>query len=125
MIKRSPNKTLEEQYIQQGECCYYCKTKVPFDMITRDHIKPASKGNVFINNKIYACRHCNNMKGNRTFEEFKNLLLKRSCYILKQVISQGWKISDLQLTMIRQYSQAIKTVDKIIENNNKTDIYFT
>jgi hypothetical protein len=125
MILRARNSALEEQYKQQGECCYYCKRSVPYELITKDHIKPLSKGNSLENNKVFACRTCNNMKGNRTFEEFKSLMIKRCCNILKDVIKQDWKISEKQLDMFRHHVKVIKTIDEVINNNNVPTIVFT
>jgi hypothetical protein len=125
MIVRNSNPTLEEQYKQQGECCYYCKDKVPYSLITRDHIKPVSKGHVLVNNKIYACRTCNNMKGDRSFEEFRSLMIKRCCDILSKVVKQNWMISDYQINMIKHHVRVINTVTDIINNGNTTSIKFT
>ena len=86
---RARNDALEAQYREQGECCYYCKEKVHYSFITRDHILPVSKGYGFPNNKIFACRLCNNLKGNRSFPEFRDLLVQRSIHILGKLKTEN------------------------------------
>lgn len=125
MQTRKPNPTLEAQYKLQGECCYYCKRSVPFEDITRDHVLPISKGHTLENNKVFACRPCNALKGNRDIEELKTVLLTFSCNILKQVVHQKFKISDSQLQRIRYYVTIMKTLSEMIENGNKPTIIFT
>ena len=53
MTKRKRNEVLEKQYYDQGSCCIYCKEKVPYELITRDHFQPLSKGNTFLKNKVF------------------------------------------------------------------------
>ena len=77
MTKRKRNEVLEKQYYDQGSCCIYCKEKVPYELITRDHFQPLSKGNTFLKNKVFACRYCNSMKGSLNINEFVNDLYIR------------------------------------------------
>lgn len=125
MIKRAKNDALEKQYKEQGECCYYCKQKIPYDLITRDHVKPASKGNLFINNKIFACRSCNNLKGNRTFEEFRFLMIKRCSDILNKIAKKNYKLTDYEVKMLDHHVAVINTLNEIIKNNNQISLVFT
>lgn len=125
MIKRKKNETLEEQYRLQGSCCYYCKEAVPYDLITKDHFNPASKGNTLVNNKLFCCRPCNNIKGDRTIEEFRDLIIKRCCDTLKKVVAQDWKISDYQIKIIKHHVSVLKTLNDIISEDSKLPVLFT
>jgi hypothetical protein len=125
MIKRKKNEALEEQYRLQGSCCYYCKEDVPYDLITKDHFNPVSKGNTLINNKLFCCRPCNNIKGNRTIEEFRDLIIKRCCDTLKKVVAQDWKISDYQIKIIKHHVSVLKTLNDIISEDSKLPVLFT
>jgi len=125
MRLRKRNETLEKQYRDQGSCCYYCKKEVPYELITRDHINPVSKGSNLIKNKIYACVNCNSYKGDKTFEEFRAIMIKKSCRILGDVVNQGFKISQEQLDKIRYFVAVMNTVSVIIENDNTPEVVFT
>lgn len=125
MIKRKKNETLEEQYKLQGSQCFYCKDNTPYELITRDHFEPLSKGNTLINNKVFACRPCNNMKGNRTLEQFKSLMIKRCCDVLRKVIEQDWKISQEQLDMFRHHVRVINNLEDLISKGSKPENLFT
>lgn len=76
-FNRKPNLNLFKQYEEQGACCFYCKEKIDFDKITRDHFLPKTKGNTFLNNKVFACKLCNNIKGHKTIEELKTYCEER------------------------------------------------
>jgi len=121
---RARNDALEAQYREQGECCYYCKEKVHYSFITRDHILPVSKGYGFPNNKIFACRLCNNLKGNRSFPEFRDLLVQRSIRILGKLKTENNQIKKY-LTLLRHHTKVLETVDLIIRNNGRLNIFFT
>lgn len=125
MVERKENKTLEDQYKLQGECCYYCEEKVPFSLITKDHLHPKSKGNTLVNNKLFACKLCNNLKGDKSLEEFQAEMLKRACGILQAVVNQKFNISDKQLERFRYYTKVSKKVLWIINNEGKPSIIFT
>ncbi len=58
--------------------CFYCAEPVqrnspdPNHEATKDHMTPISRDGVdFIGNIVPACRHCNDLKGNKTVEEFR------------------------------------------------------
>ena len=56
--------------------CAYCGRHFPFDDLTREHIKPTSRGGLDTwMNCITACRPCNGHKGNRLPEEVNMALL--------------------------------------------------
>lgn len=123
--KRKKNPTLEKQYKQQGSTCYYCKTPVPFEDITRDHIEPKIGGNTLIKNKIFACRTCNMSKGKMTIEEYQIKTLEDIKCILKKVVDANWKITKNQLLKFRRCVKVHRTLLEMIANNNKPKIIFS
>lgn len=52
----------------QGCLCWYCGEKAA---TTSDHVVPKSKRKGLLNNRVPACRDCNQAKGARTPEEFR------------------------------------------------------
>ena len=66
-------------YKHQNNSCFYCKLKIDFTLLEKEHVYPKSKGGRGINNKVLACNYCNRLKENLTINEFKlkiqNLLL--------------------------------------------------
>jgi len=67
------NRTL---FQRDKQICAYCGNHFKIDHLTRDHIKPTSRGgeNKFTN-CVTACSDCNRKKSNRTPEEAKMELL--------------------------------------------------
>jgi 5-methylcytosine-specific restriction endonuclease McrA len=125
MIKRKRNEALEEQYRLQGSCCLYCKENVPYELITRDHFLPVSKGNTLVNNKVFACRTCNNIKGNKSLVEFKDFLIKKSFYLLEKEIVNNKKLKKYELSLISKYMKAAKTIEEFITDNKNVPVVFT
>jgi hypothetical protein len=125
MVKRARNEALEKQYKDQGECCYYCKEMIPYELITRDHIKPLSKGNVLVQNKIFACKTCNNLKGSRTFKEFRALIFKRMLKVYREIDEQKMIPNEYQLNILRHHTMVLMTICEIIDNNEEIPIAFT
>ena len=55
--------------------CAYCGKKIEYDDMTIDHIIPQSKGGKDnLENTIPSCQLCNNQKGNRSVEEFREFV---------------------------------------------------
>lgn len=125
MVKRKRNEALEEQYRLQGSCCLYCKENVPYELITRDHFLPVSKGNTLVNNKVFACRTCNNIKGNKSLVEFKDFLVKKSFYLLEKEIVNNKKLKKHELSLISKYMKAAKTIEEFITDNKNVPVVFT
>lgn len=119
------NENLYSQYKEQGSCCYYCKKETPYSDITRDHFLPVSQGNTLVNNKVFACRKCNSLKGNKSIDELKEFLLFKLTDILKKVVDNNWMMSQSQLDNFKWYSRILKTVGEIIDNNYKPLFIFT
>jgi hypothetical protein len=125
MIKRKSNLQLESQYKEQGECCYYCKDKVPFEYITRDHFNPVSEGNTLIDNKVFACRSCNSIKGNKTILVFKASIKNRCEKLMNEIKQAEYQMSEEHVRKIKRYGKIIKTINEIIANDHKPQILFT
>lgn len=125
MNQRKFNQQIYDQYAKQGSCCYYCKKDIPYENITRDHFLPVSEGNTLVNNKVFACRKCNSLKGNNTIDEFKDFILLKLINILKEVVDNNWIMSEKQLDKFEWYSRILKTIVEIIDNDYKPLIIFT
>ena len=125
MIKRKSNLQLESQYKEQGECCYYCKDKVPFEYITRDHFNPVSEGNTLVDNKVFACRSCNSIKGNKGIPEFKASIKKRCEKIMIDIRGKEYDLTDDHVRRLRRYGKILKTINEIVANDYKPQIIFT
>ncbi len=59
-----------ELFFRDGNLCMYCGKECPDFMLTRDHVKPVSRGGRDRwSNVVAACRTCNTRKGDRHPEE--------------------------------------------------------
>ena len=59
-----------ELFRRDQHTCAYCGDAMNFLRLTRDHIRPVSRGGLDTwMNVVTACRHCNGQKRNRTPEE--------------------------------------------------------
>ena len=125
MIKRKKNQVLEKQYEEQGSCCYYCKRPIPYEDITRDHVLPVSKGHTLLNNKVFACRTCNNHKGDRSLEDFKKLMIRKACAILKNVVAANFKMTEEELYMFKYYTSVMKNLDQIRDSEGNILLKFS
>lgn len=122
-LKFSQN--LHDQYTKQGSRCYYCKKEVPYSEMTRDHFLPVSQGNTLVNNKVFACRKCNSLKGDKSIDELRDYLLVKITDILKKVVENNWKISEKDVASIKWYTRILKTTGEIIDNDYKPLFIFT
>lgn len=113
MNKIKSSQSLELQFISQGSCCFYCKTKIKFEDITRDHFYPKSKGNTLFRNKVFACRFCNSSKGDKSIEELKES-------ILFQI--QRKNITDCRLLI---YKKILITINQILQMTDIKEILLT
>lgn len=60
--------------IQDG-FCHYCAKITIWECWTVDHVTPVSRGGTnHLNNKVGACKKCNNLKGSKTAEEFAGVV---------------------------------------------------
>ena len=123
MQRRKPNQSLELEYKRQGSKCFYCQDPTPYEFITKDHIIPKVKGGKLNpENKVFACQKCNPNKGSSTLSNYRNRTIVSIIKILKSVIDQNWKISDEQLNDIRYHSKVLKTLTKLVNKKDKTNI---
>lgn len=59
-----------ELFLRDGHLCMYCGYEFPDNQLTRDHVKPLSRGGKDVwSNVVTACKFCNARKGNRIPEE--------------------------------------------------------
>ena len=59
-----------ELFFRDGNLCMYCGKECPDFMLTRDHVKPVSRGGQDRwSNVVASCRTCNTRKGDRHPEE--------------------------------------------------------
>ena len=119
MVERKPNSKLERYYKQQGSRCYYCRESVDFSQITRDHILPRKDGHKLNGNSVFACRKCNGYKGHKTLEEFREMMLNRLVDMLRNVVKNGFKISQASLVKFRQNHTRLMSITRMINNNYK------
>lgn len=65
-----PPLTNRELFRRDAYMCMYCGMQYPESGLTRDHVRPLSRGGADRwSNVVTACRSCNARKGNRTPEE--------------------------------------------------------
>lgn len=117
-IQRSKNPTLEKHYALQGSCCYYCKTKFPWELITRDHIIPKRDGGKLKNNSVFACKSCNATKGSKTLEGFKGEVLIRIMKILREIVDNNFTATQSNLDRFKYNYGILRNVVELIENKN-------
>ena len=61
----------ETKLVSSNTHCYYCGDALDEYSRTIDHILPKSKGGVLSKkNKVYCCMQCNQLKGDKTPDEF-------------------------------------------------------
>ena len=71
-----PPLTNSELFLRDSNLCMYCGESFHDKALTRDHVKPLSKGGKnHWANVVTACRPCNVRKGNRTPEKARMPLL--------------------------------------------------
>lgn len=65
-----------ELFYRDGNLCLYCGRTYTDSQLTRDHVKPVSRGGLNIwSNVVAACKTCNTRKGDRLPEEANMALL--------------------------------------------------
>ncbi|MEW6705084.1 MAG: HNH endonuclease [Pseudomonadota bacterium] len=74
--RQTPALSNPKLFARDRHLCAYCGQRFGFDMLTREHIVPTSRGghDTWMN-CITACRACNGRKGNRMPEEARMSLL--------------------------------------------------
>jgi len=125
MTKRKNNQRLEKQYNEQGSCCIYCKEKIPFELITRDHFKPRSSGNTLLQNKVFACKKCNSIKGSLSLHDFKDEIYKRINNVIENFKNKELNHFDEMQKKLIHYTKILKTIYEILENGGTPKLIFT
>lgn len=75
-LGRVPALTNGRLFERDQHHCLYCGERYPRTLLTRDHVKPVSRGGEDTwENVVTACRSCNQRKGNRLIEEINMPLL--------------------------------------------------
>jgi hypothetical protein len=74
--RSAPAMTNPKLFVRDRHVCAYCGGRFSFDLLTREHIVPVSRGgrDTWMN-CITACRACNGRKGNRIPDEARMSLL--------------------------------------------------
>lgn len=68
--RQTPALSNPKLFVRDRHICAYCGGRFHFDLLTREHIRPVSRGGEDTwMNCITACRACNGHKGNRMPEE--------------------------------------------------------
>ncbi len=72
----TPTLTNPALFARDQSLCLYCGREFQRSLLTRDHVRPVSKGGRDIwENVVTACFHCNSRKGNRTPQQASMPLL--------------------------------------------------
>lgn len=72
----APPLSNRELFLRDAHMCLYCGKSFPESLLTRDHLRPLSRGGKDAwKNVVTACRSCNHAKGARTPEEAGMCLL--------------------------------------------------
>lgn len=114
-IKRKPNQWLENEFKEEGQCCYYCKQTIDYDSITRDHIVPKVKGgHLYRANWVFACHPCNVAKGNLTLTQFADLCVAGACKYLRRIVKRKFKATKFELDKIDYFHRVMKSCNELI-----------
>ncbi|MFO7189718.1 MAG: HNH endonuclease [Pseudomonadota bacterium] len=105
--------------------CAYCGGEFSFMRLTRDHIKPVSRGGTDTwMNVVTACRHCNGLKRNRTPEE-AGIELKYAPYVpnkAEYLILSNRKILADQMEFLIQHVSANSRVFELVARRDKEEL---
>lgn len=72
LLRDAPTLTNKALFRRDNNICMYCGTHHPATQLTRDHVKPVSRGGLDVwENVVSACVGCNTRKGNRTLEQMR------------------------------------------------------
>ena len=70
LLGRVPTLTSAALFARDQMLCLYCGTRHPRSALTRDHVRPVSRGGLDVwENVVTACKRCNNRKADRTPDE--------------------------------------------------------
>jgi len=104
-----------ELFQRDAHLCMYCGRQYPAAALTRDHLRPLSRGGRDTwSNVVSACRSCNHSKGARTPEEAGMTLLavpyvpNRAEYL---VLSNRHILADQMAFLSRRFGRASRLLD--------------
>lgn len=103
--------SLKVRYQNQGSCCYYCKESIKLHKITRDHIEPKCLGYTLEKNMVFACKTCNNLKGNYRLPEFIQILEIKVSALIRS--AGGEQFGSLNPKVV-YYRQVIKSSKELL-----------
>lgn len=88
----------EKMWKDQGERCYYCKTKIARNALTFDHVIPISEiGYHSLENCVVACNDCNQDKANKKDWTYSEPVRSEMDQIVHDLISDWEKRIDERL----------------------------
>lgn len=116
---RRASPELEARYKKQGSCCYYCRSKIPFTYITRDHVLPKSQGHHLNDNSVFACYKCNTAKGHLSLEDFKAVILKRLVSMLKNIVKNKFIATQSIVDKFKHNHRILMSIVALIANDGK------
>lgn len=99
------NRTL---FQRDENLCLYCGLQFPATQLTRDHVKPVSKGGANVwENCVTACRRCNQAKDDRTPEQagMKLLAVPFTPNLAEYLILQNRRILADQMDFLRVFAR--------------------
>ncbi|HKO88357.1 MAG TPA: HNH endonuclease [Burkholderiales bacterium] len=112
-----------ELFRRDRHICAYCGGEFSFIRLTRDHIKPVSRGGLDTwMNVVTTCRHCNGMKRNRTPEE-AGIQLFYAPYVpnkAEYLILTNRKILSDQMDFLVQHVASNSRVFEVATGRNKS-----
>lgn len=103
------NRTL---FQRDKNLCLYCGDIFPASQLTRDHVVPASRGGACVwENCVTACKHCNQVKDDRTPEEanMKLLAIPYTPNLAEYLILQNRRILADQMEFLLAFARKHKT----------------
>ena len=112
-MQRKPNARLEAEYNKRGSCCEYCKEKLPFINITRDHLVPKINGGTLNDGWVFSCIVCNMRKSNMNLEQYIQFSIVSVCKVLRKVVARSYMISQEEIDKIRYYHKVMKSCQQL------------
>ncbi len=112
-----------ELFRRDRQLCAYCGGEFNVLRLTRDHIRPVSRGGVDTwMNVVTACRHCNGLKRNRTPEE-AGVQLRYAPYVpnkAEYLILSNRRILADQMEFLVQHVASNSRVFELAARKNET-----
>jgi hypothetical protein len=115
-----------ERYdIEQGGRCYYCKDVTPFDKITDDHFLPRREGHGLKDNRVLACKYCNQEKWHLNIYQFREKMCRTMANFIRHMIGKGCHPNEFKHNQkIMKMYRIIQTCTEILHNEGKPTILY-